>query len=209
MAVITITRQYGAGGSRVAQLAARALGWTVIDNGFVDAVAAKAGISAEVVAAREERAPSLVQRLIRALAATSPEMVVAVPPPREEADEQTLVRTTERVIDEAAQVGHVVLVGRGAQAYLSGTRGGDALHAFLVAPLDTRVQTVMERLTVDAAEAGRVIAETDAARDRYVQRHYGRARQEPATYHMTLNTGLLGLDGAADLLVAAARARNW
>ena len=42
--VVTITRQYGAGGSRVAQLVAQALGWTVIDNEFVEAVASRAGL---------------------------------------------------------------------------------------------------------------------------------------------------------------------
>src|SRR3989442_400391 len=40
--VITITRQYASGGSEVARLVAGALGWTVIDNEFVDQVAERA-----------------------------------------------------------------------------------------------------------------------------------------------------------------------
>ena len=42
--LITITRQYASGGSDIAQLVARALGWTVIDNEFVDEVARRAGL---------------------------------------------------------------------------------------------------------------------------------------------------------------------
>jgi len=76
MAVITITRQYGAGGSLVAQLVAERLGWTVIDNEFISEVARRAGLPAEEVAAREERAPSMIERLAAALAVSAPEMFV-------------------------------------------------------------------------------------------------------------------------------------
>ena len=66
--VITITRQYASGGSEVARLVAGALGWTVIDNEFVDQVAERAGLPAAEVAQLEERAPGLLERLARTLA---------------------------------------------------------------------------------------------------------------------------------------------
>src|SRR5437773_1962623 len=65
--VITITRQYASGGSEVARLVAVGLDWTVIDNEFVDQVAQRAGLPAEEVAQREERAPGLLERLARTL----------------------------------------------------------------------------------------------------------------------------------------------
>ena len=67
MSVITISRLYGSGGSEVAELVAKELGWSLLDNAVIDAVAARLGISREEVAAREERVPSLVQRLAEAL----------------------------------------------------------------------------------------------------------------------------------------------
>ena len=45
MAVITISRQYGSGGSEVAQKVATALGWELVDNAIVEAVAARLGMS--------------------------------------------------------------------------------------------------------------------------------------------------------------------
>jgi len=207
MAAVTITRQYGGGGSDVARRVAAALGWTLIDNEFVERVAAQAGLPAETVAAHEERAPSLMQRLVRALATASPEVFVAGGA-EDEVDEQTLVRITERVIAEAAAAGHVVIVGRGAQAYLAKSHT-DALHIYVVAPRDARVRAVMQRLGVDEREAARAIDQTDADRDRYVARAYGRTRQDPANYHLVLNSGWLGYDGAADLVVAAVRQRGW
>jgi len=54
MSVVTITRQYGAGGSAVARLAAEKLGWTLIDNEFVQQVAARAHLPVATVAARQD-----------------------------------------------------------------------------------------------------------------------------------------------------------
>jgi cytidylate kinase len=208
MAVVTITRQFGAGGSRVAQLVAQALGWTVIDNEFVEEVARRAGLPAEEVAARQERAPSLMERLVRTLASGSPETYVPAAA-GEEPTEDRIVRLNEHVIAEAAVHGRAVLVGHGAQFVLARARQEDALHAYVVAPREARVRTIMERLSVGEAEAARTVDATDAGRDRYVQRWYGRRRQDPANYHLVLNTGWLGYDGAADLVVAAVRRRAW
>src|SRR5437867_3600966 len=62
--VITITRQYAAGGSDVARLVAAALDWTVIDNEFVDEVARRAGLAPEeVVASKPWRMQLAVRRL--------------------------------------------------------------------------------------------------------------------------------------------------
>ena len=209
MAVVTVSRQFGAGGSEVARRVAEQLGWTVIDNEFVGAVATRAGLPAEAVAAQEERVPSLMERLARALAISSPEVFVAGAAGATEADEEKLVAVTERVIHETAAHGRVVLVGRGAQALLAGAKEQDALHVYVTAPREERVRVVAERQGVPAQEAARAVDATDAARDRYVQRHYRRRRDDAANYHLVVNTALLGYDGAADLVVAAARRRGW
>lgn len=203
MAVITITRQYGAGGSEVARLLAEKLGWGLVDNEFVDEVARRAGVSADEVAAREERAPSLLERLVRALAASSPEVFVPGGRADREEDETALVTTTEHVIDEAGRSGNVILVGRGAQAYFAKAHAGNALHAFVVAPLADRTRVLAERLSLTPEEAKKQAETMEADRDRYVAKHYQRQRQDPANYHVIVNTAALGYDGAADVLVAA------
>src|SRR5207253_580249 len=137
--VITITRQYASGGSEVARLVAAELGWDVIDNEFVDEVARRAGLPPDAVAQREERAPGLLERLARTLAAGSPEMFIATAGvPRVEPDEAAIVQLTERVIAEAAAQGRIVLVGRGAQAVLA--QRPDALHVYVVAPKPWRMK---------------------------------------------------------------------
>src|SRR5207249_11921439 len=158
--VITITRQYASGGSEVARLVAVGLDWTVIDNEFVDQVAQRAGLPAEEVAQREERAPGLLERLARTLAVSSPELfITAASVPQVEADEETITKIAERVIQEAAAHGRAVLVGRGAQALLA--QRPDALHVYLIAPRDFRIKLAIERLGVDPAQAEKVLDDTD------------------------------------------------
>jgi cytidylate kinase len=207
--LVTITRQYASGGSEIARLVAQRLGWTLIDNEFVDQVARLAGLSHEEVARREERAPGLLERLARTLAIASPEMFIttAGAPPPVEADEVTLVKLTERVITEAAAEGRVVLVGRGAQAMLAAR--GNALHVYVVASKPFRKKVSVERLGVDPATVDKVIDETDQQRDQYVKTNYGRDRQDLTQYDMVLNAERLGFEGAAALIVAEVKRRGW
>jgi len=206
--IITITRQYGSGGSAVAKRAADALGWTLIDNEFVEEVARRAGLPAEEVAQREERAPGLLERLARTLAVSSPELfITAASVTQVEADEETIAKVTERVIREAAGHGRAVLVGRGAQALLA--QRPDALHVYVIAPREFRLKLAIERLGVDPAKAEKVLDDTDRQRDQYVKANYGRHRQDPLNYDLVLNTGRLGIDGAAAMIVAEAKRRNW
>ena len=113
------------------------------------AVAKLAGLPEDEVARREERAPGLLERLARTLAAASPEMFVATGehPIPVETEEDEIVKTTERVIEEAASEGRVVLVGRGAQAVLA-TRP-HTLFVYVVASLPFRRKIAVERLGVD------------------------------------------------------------
>jgi cytidylate kinase len=205
--LITISRQYGAGGSEVARLVAAGLGWTVVDNDIVDRVAQRAGLAPEVVAKQDERVPGFVERLARALTASSqeyavPELGVAVG-----TEAPSLVHITEMVVKEIASEGRVVLVGRAAPAVI-GTRPG-ALHVKVVAPRDFRIRVVMEVDRLASREAERRMDETDAQRSRYHQENYGRDWDDPGHYHMVLNTGLLGFAAASELVLACARQRGW
>lgn len=207
--LITVTRQYASGGSEVARLAAAGLGWTLIDNEFVDEVARRAGLPPDEVAQREERTPSLLERLARTLAVASPEMFLAggagVPPV--ERTEAEIVQVTERVIREAAAGGRVVLVGRGAQALLA--QREDALHAYVVAPKAWRERAAVTKLGVDPAAVARVVDEIDRQRDRYVEVYHNRSRQDVTNYDVVLNTERLGCEGAAGLITAEADRRGW
>jgi cytidylate kinase len=200
--IVTISREYGAGGSEVAQRVAAALGWRLVDNEVIDQVAKEAGLPPEEVAQKEERAPGFLERLTRALARAAPELFPRSPDRVPEPEEAALVRVTERVVEKLAAGDHVVVVGRAAPAFLSER---DALHVKLVAPKPVRIRRAMARLHAGEAEAIRVLEETDAARARYHQQYYQRDWYDPTHYHMVLNTDALGIEGTAQLIVSRIR----
>lgn len=203
MAIITISRMYGSGGSDIAARVAQRLGWSLFDNAFVDAVAERLGIPASEVQAREERTPSLVERLASALAVASPEIL---PPPTEQLppSEERLAQVTRRIIEEAMARGNAVLVGRGAQSVLG--QRAEVLHVFCYAPRDALARRVAERRNVPIAEAEKIVDEINKQRDQYVRSTFKRSWKAHENYHLCVNTEWLGIDGAANLVVAAAQA---
>ena len=206
--VITVTRQYASGGSDIARLVALALDWQVIDNEFVEEVARRAGLPRDEVARQEERAPGLLERLARTLAVASPELFITTDAvPHVEEEEASIVKQSERVIQEAAAEGRVVLVGRGAQALLA--QRADALHVFIVASKPWRMKLAVDRLGADPASVEKLLDDTDRQRDQYVKTYYTRTRHDPANYDMVLNAERLGFEGAAGLVVQEARRRGW
>jgi CMP/dCMP kinase len=207
--LITISRQFGAGGSEVAKRVAAALGWRVVDNELVEEVAARAGMPVTEVAEREERCATFVERLARALAVASPEVF---PPPDTagamvEVPEADLVKITETVVAEIARRGRVVFVGRAATAVLS--READALHVRLVAPRGFRIKVAAARLGSTPEKAAAVLDETDKMRARYNREYYHRDWNDPLNYHLVINTGVLGFDGATEVVVGRARVLGW
>ena len=202
--IVTVSRQIGAGGSEIASRAAQALGFRLVDNELIDRVALQAGLSRTYVADRDERAPGFLERLIRVLSRAAPEMQSAPPDRLPEPEEKSLVAATEKVVADLAAEGRVVLVGRAAPAVLSNSR--DALHVKIVAPIPFRIARICAADRVDEREAERRLKESDANRSRYHRHHYGRDWGDPTNYHLVLNSEMLGLDGAVDLIVMRARA---
>jgi cytidylate kinase len=205
MPVVTVSRLYGSGGSRVAARVATELGWTLLDSAFVERVAASLRATPAQVQAIEERVPSLAERIADALALGSAEIVSAkldapLPP-----TEERLVEVTRGVIEDEVRRGPVVIVGRGAPAALA-TRT-DALHVFCCAPHESLVATVMAREHVPRDRAEHLVQDTNRQRAQYVRRYFERDWRDAANYDLCVNTSTLGVDGAADLIVHIARQR--
>ena len=203
MPVITISRMFGSNGSEVAERVANTLGWSLFDNAMIEAIAERSGLTRAEVTAQDERVPSMVERLASALSLGSPEIMPPVPTGPMETAEERIVAVTRRVIEEAVQTGPAVFVGRGAQCLLA--ERSDALHVFCYAPRATLRRYVMETFNVDAAEADRRVTEQNKQREHYVKRHWNRSWLAHENYHLCVNTGWLGIEGAAEQVIEAAR----
>lgn len=206
MYLVTISRMYGSGGSDVAARVAEALGWTLYDNAVVDGVAARLGLTRAEVSERDERIPSMAERLAATMTMSAPEMMPPVPRRPTPTPEQQVVEATRRVIEDAVRQGPAVFVGRGAQCLLASRP--DALHVFCYAPKDLLARYLVEHRGVAAADAERQVTEMNRQREAYVRRNWNRSWRDFDNYHLCLNTGWLGVERAAELVVAAVRGRE-
>jgi cytidylate kinase len=205
MPIVTVSRQYGSGGSEVADRVARALGWHLYDNDVVDQVASRLGITSAEVSAREERVPSLMERMTSAMALGVPEVMPIAGDIVAHPSEERMVEMTQRVIEDAVRAGPAVLVGRGAQCMLANRE--DALHVYCYAAFPDLVRYAIDHLGESPADAPRRVQEVNHQREEYVKHHWKRDWRDLANYDLCVNTGRLGLDGAAELITQVARER--
>jgi cytidylate kinase len=204
--IVTISRMFGSGGSDVAARVAKELGWTLLDNAVVDAVAERLGVSRAEVSEMEERVPSLVERIVSTLSMSAPELSPQIDDSSLMVTAETrIVDVTKRVMVEAVAQGNAVLVGRGAQALLADRP--DALHVFCYARKAFLIRYAIEHRGIDPAKAEHEVEQRNKQREQYVKRHWGRDWRSFDNYHLCVDTGRLGIDRAADLVVSAARQR--
>jgi cytidylate kinase len=214
VAIITIARQFGAGGETVGQILAQRLGADLLDRAIMDEVARRLQLPDEEIEAHDEHPGSLIGRLLTALGTASvdvsapPEVVAWTPPYADPAFDprQAVLNITQEVIREAARTGNAVIVGRGG-AYLLRDHP-QALHAFLQAAMPVRIATVMRVLGVGEEQARHRIRRTDTNRGAYIRQVYGHDWRHPSHYDLVLDTGRLGYEAAADALVAALKGRT-
>ena len=206
MSVVTVSRLYGSGGSEVAARVAKELGWSLLDNAVVDAVATRLGITPSEVAAREERVPSLVERLAETMALGSQEWLSPLSASKRAPTDEQLLEVTRHIVDEALARGPLVVVGRGAQSMLA--ERADALHVFCYAPRSALIARSMARDKVDEAGAAKLVDDTNAQREQWVRKHFNRAWREHSNYHLSVNTEWLGIQRAAEIIVAAAERKS-
>lgn len=200
MRAITISREYGSGGGEIAARLAKRLDWQLIDHHIVLEISRLLGESIEETQARDERAPGLAAVLADSLRWTTP--LGGWMPARTTEEEQRRHREAlAHVLDQAVRSGNVIIVGRGAQALLADRR--DVLHVRVVAPLEKRVGYVGVREQLDVEEARLRVHQKDADRAHYLQAVEHRDPRDPLLYDLTINTGVLPLDAAVDLIAAA------
>src|ERR1700681_4092687 len=210
MPVVTIGRQFGAGGSTVGGMLADRLHADLLESRIIDEVAHRLQLPKEEVEAEDEQPASLLSRLLVALGSASseplipPEVTAWSPPNADPAFDtrKAVLQITQHVIQEAANAGNVVIVGRGG-AYLLRDFPG-ALHVFLLDETSVRVKALMARFNIASEEeARRRLMRTDENWTAYVKQVYGHDRNMAAHYDLVLDTGRLGYEKTVKVILSS------
>ena len=207
MRAVTISREYGSGGGEMATRLARKLGWPLIDHAIIEQTARELEVyETEVEKHDEEYVESTLARILKRIwpassGGFSPSGPAFFASPARTEETRAYQETLRHIITAAATTGHVVLVGRGGQVLLADKR--DVLHVRVVAPLELRVAYVVHREGLDLDAARERVQAKDRARTRYMQTHYRCQHEDPHLYDLVINTAVLDLDRAVDLICLA------
>jgi cytidylate kinase-like protein len=210
--VITISRQFGAAGGAVGREVAERFGAEFLDRQIIALVATRAGIPETEAEGYDERLPGLWQRLVAAFATGYSDVVLpslpeALPGP---GIQDRLASLTRAIIEEAAERGNAVIVGRGGAFILAGREGvlNVQLHATMEARVGyflSQVEELPRDVRPDEASLRELCRSVDSARARYLRRLFGVDWNDASHYQLALDTGRLGLPLTADLIETAAR----
>jgi cytidylate kinase len=183
--VLTVNREFGSGGGRIAQRIAEWLGWKLLDRDIIDAIAYAAHVDPKIVRRYDEHVESWLRRLNQQ--AMRGAALAAGIELRDNAvfDADEMVKISQKIIDEAWTEGNCVIVGRGSQCVLHSKP--DVFHAFVYAPCKERMARLRERLESEANIEQRMRT-VDGERAKYLQQYYGKNWNNVHLYHMMISS---------------------
>jgi len=199
MPVITIARQFGAGGKTLGRWVSEKLGYELIDEELVDMVAKEANVSPEWAdaVAKEAGNEGLLSRLMNRLGPYRKGYVeVAMEKSPGYLDGNLYISLLHKVIPEVAAQDNVVIIGRGAQYVLNDR--DDTFHFLILADEEYRIDFMMRYYKLDRKQA-QIVVEKQSKRRLNLYRNFGRTDFEaPELYHMVFNMNRVSLKEAAE-----------
>jgi cytidylate kinase len=196
--IITVSREYGAGGSELAALLGTRMGWRVLDHELIQQLARRLECETTEIAALSEHPPSFLDRLASSGLVTAPESAFHAGPWSTDADR--LAALTREVLLEEAEQPPLIVVGHGANCLYRDRP--DVLRVRVAAPPEVRIRRVMERTGAAPQQAAADVRHRDADRQHYLQRYYHTSVSDPCAYDLQINTGTVPLDTAAAMIVS-------
>lgn len=197
MAVVTISRKFGAGGRTLARMVAERLGYTFADREIILRLAETARVSPHWVESFEKEAGSRISRLISSMIAKK-WVDQVLKDERGYLDEQSYLDYLVLIIAQIADEGDVVLLGRGSQYILDDHP--DACHVLLTGDVDNRIKFMCEHYQISEHKAAQTVASEDRRRASLYSRLGKSNFDDPLLYHLVLNMGRLGMESACDLI---------
>lgn len=182
MAVITVSRQLGSHGARIARALAKELGYAFADK-------------------------ALINRVIRQYGLTRLDLIYDRKPKLRELFNENSAVTIEMMNETIAAIAardNVVILGRGGFRVLGGMV--DVLNVFVKASDSVRARRIAKRDSIDPGEAAELIKTDDELRSRFVRLFYGADWAEESAYDLVLDTSDLADTDAVAQLVQAVRA---
>ncbi len=212
MAIITISKEFGSGGTDVARMLAKTLGYKYVDKGLVFEVARRLKVKPDNVEEWDMELHSEWKAHISRYFDIHPFRggFVFEGPFQEYSksathypghiDTTVYKKMTQSLIEELADRDDFIFVGRGGQAILRDRP--NALHVRVVCPLKKRAVRIIKHKAMNHNKAEELILDSDRRSQQYVRHYYDTEAADPHNYHLVVNTGRMELEEAVETIVS-------
>ena len=189
--IITISREYGAGGHSIGKGVAEALGIPFYDRDIVRETAKASGFDPELIEDEGEDI-SKTDSILKSICSASSTYY---------RDTQEAIHDVQKaIILRFAQAGPCVILGRCADEILREV-GIESINVFIHADDVHRAVRVSELIgSTNATEIQRMMAKKDSSRHTYYSRYTGKKWGDSKNYHLTLDSGVIGIDKCVDII---------
>ena len=188
--IITIGREFGSGGHEIAVKLAEKLGVKCYDKEILTKASEISGYSEDIFQTYDESAS---KSLLFSLAMGMYPNGNTLPLPAQLYNEQF------SAIKEIAQKGSCVFVGRSADFVLRDFP--NVVNVFVHAPMEKRIERIVQRHGIDREKAEKLIRKTDKDRANYYNNFTEQKWGASKYYDLSINSGKTGIDGAVKLIL--------
>ena len=227
MPVITINGPIGCGAVTIGQMVSEQMNMNFVDRLFFTEAARIIGTPVGTLIAKEQRVDRFRDRLGRfvqtmlersAMSGVSGEPyfgrgIENLPPETymdltgdgsvaQKVDDKTFIEAMTKVANDLHAQGNAVIIGRGANQILA--HAPHTLHVGLLAPMEVRVKTLIDREHFEKEEAEIHVEELERAREDFIMKFWKVHPNEAKHYHMMLNMGKMNPKTAAEVICNAA-----
>ncbi len=197
MPVITISRQFGAGGITLGELVAKKLGYAFYHDEIIEMIAERAKVSEEGVAAIEN---DYGGRLMNFISGIAPKSLVETifDTSKEYMEKDEYINLLSKIMKKIAAEGDAVVVGRGGPHFLQDEE--NVFHVLIVAEHKDRVKFMREHYDLSPDKAIEAVKK-EGNRRKILFRILGVENyDQPDIYHLVLNMSKVDLQLACELI---------
>lgn len=197
--VVTIGREFCSGGADTAHALAKLLDIPYYDKAIIDETVTHAGLAEDVVALHDERPVGYTDvggfQYGGLWYAQDPSLMLPMG--------MRVAEAQFDVIRKVARRGSCVIVGRCADYALEEEDELNVLNVFIRSDMEQRVQRAMAAFQLTEGDARKLIRRTDKIRGSYYRYYTQRQWGDASSYHLVIDAGKVGTDGAARMIAAA------
>lgn len=197
--VITIARGFGSGGKEIAVEVSKKLNINCYEKEILQMASNKSGIGERFFHERDERLrKSFLARFLK----PTPRDYEVEPSDKKFIGDDNLFQIQKGIIQELAKTESCVIVGKCADSVLD--ISVPALRVYIDAPMSRRIRSVSTKMHISEMEAQEYIIRTEKYRSDYYEYYTkGKKWKDPMNYDLYINTGVLSVEKAANIIVYA------